>query len=61
MNTISTLENALSVYDIKRCMRKVIPEKTISPSVGFGGDVFMIRAFLYGLVCNENNEMMSSE
>jgi len=55
MSTISTLEGAISIADVRKCLQKVIPDKTVSPSVSFGRDITTTRAFLYGIVCKENN------
>ena len=61
MSTISTLEGAISIADVRKCLQKVIPDKTVSPSVSFGRDITTTRAFLYGIVCKENNQMLPSD
>ena len=55
MSTISGLEGAIAIGDVKRCLKRIIPDKTVTPSVTFGSKITTLRAFLYGLVCHENN------
>jgi hypothetical protein len=38
-----------------------VPERSISPLLGFPKEIGFIRAYLYGIMCGNNDRMITSE
>lgn len=42
-------------------LRAVIPDRSISPLLMYASDINFARAYLYGIVCGENNHVLTAE
>ena len=61
-NLISSQEEpAVSLIQIKKLLKDYIPNQSISPVLLFGSDIIFARAYLFGIICGKNDDILTAD